>query len=155
MSGELKRALPELAYRGELNHFLKSGKGVDENPHVIETKKNDGSDQNTKVITIIIWGIDGKELSDGYRKAHIQQLGQIITANDLKLAMGPAMDFGLEDMCPIQALYNDALVIQLKITMPMVCRILVVIGSPVDIIILKCLKKLQYSEKDLQSRRHL
>jgi len=155
MSGELKRALPELAYRGELNHFLKSGKGVDENPHVIETKKNDGSDQNTKVITIIIWGIDGKELSDGYRKAHIQQLGQIITANDLKLAMGPAMDFGLEDMCPIQALYNDALVIQLKITMPMVRRILVVIGSPVDIIILKCLKKLQYSEKDLQSRRHL
>ncbi|KAJ8438067.1 hypothetical protein Cgig2_025472 [Carnegiea gigantea] len=73
-----------------------------------------------------------------------------MAARELKLLVGPTMTFGLEDMRPLRTPHNDTLVIQLKIAIAMVCRILVDTKSSVDIITLECLKKLQYSEKDLE-----
>jgi len=45
----------------------------------------------------------------------------------------PIMTFGSQDMYPLQTPHNDALMIQLKIATVMVHRILVDIGSFVDI----------------------
>jgi len=56
------------------------------------------------------------------------------------------MTFGPEDMCPLQALYNDSLVVQLKIGTAMVRQVLVDTGSFMDIITMECFKKLQYLE---------
>ncbi|KAJ8422437.1 hypothetical protein Cgig2_014328 [Carnegiea gigantea] len=74
-----------------------------------------------------------------------------MAAKELKLLMGPTMTFGPKDIRPLQTPYNDALVIQLKVVIAMVRRILVDNGSLVDIITLDYLKKLQYSEKDLEA----
>jgi len=59
--------------------------------------------------------------------------------------VGPTTIVGPEDMCPIQTPHNDALVRQLKIANAMISRMLLDIGSFVDIISLEHLKKLQYS----------
>ena len=63
------------------------------------------------------------------------------------------MTFGSKDMCPLQTPYNDPLVVQLKIAKTMVRQILVDTGISVDIIILECFKKMQYTEKDLETVR--
>ncbi|KAJ8445917.1 hypothetical protein Cgig2_009846 [Carnegiea gigantea] len=65
--------------------------------------------------------------------------------------MGPTMTFGSKDMHPLQTPHNDALMIQLKIATAMVRRILMDTGSFVDIIMLECLKKLQYNKKDYKA----
>ena len=103
------------------------------------------------VIATITGGFDIEEMSVGYRKAQIRQLSQVMAARELRPLNGPTMTFGLEDMRPLQAPYNDLLVVQLKIATVMVRRVLVDIGSSVDIITLRCFKKLQYSEKDLEA----
>ena len=100
------------------------------------------------VIATITGGFDVKEMSAGYRDAQIRQLSQTIAARELRPLNGPTMTFDLEDMRPLQASHKDPLVVQLKIAMAMVRRILVDIGSFVDIITLECFKKLQYSKKD-------
>ncbi|KAJ8425531.1 hypothetical protein Cgig2_021336 [Carnegiea gigantea] len=113
-------------------------------------KKDNDAYRNMKIVATIIRGIDGKELSAGYRKAQIRKLSQDMAARELKPLVGPTMTFGLEDMRPSQTPHNDALVIQLKVATAMVRRILIDTKSLVDIITLECLKKLQYSEKDLK-----
>lgn len=50
------------------------------------------------------------------------------------------MTIGLEDMHWLQTPHNYALVIQLKIVTPIVCRILVGIGSSIDLITIYCLE---------------
>ena len=75
-------------------------------------------------------------MSAGYRKAQIRLLGQVMAARELKPLVGPTVTFGPEGMCPLQALHNDPLVVQLKIATAMVQRILVDIRSLVDIITL-------------------
>jgi len=63
------------------------------------------------------------------------------------------MTFGPEDMRLLQTPHNDPLVVQLKIAMIMVRRVLVNTGSSMDIIMLECFKKLQYSKKDLEAAK--
>ncbi|KAJ8451884.1 hypothetical protein Cgig2_007367 [Carnegiea gigantea] len=74
-----------------------------------------------------------------------------MAARELKPLVGPTMTFSSEDMRPLQTPQNDALVIQLKVAIAMVRRVLVDIGSFVDIITLECPKKLQYNKKDLKT----
>ncbi|KAJ8422673.1 hypothetical protein Cgig2_003217 [Carnegiea gigantea] len=136
---ELKRALHELANQGQLNSFLRRGEGGDHNRCDLEGKKDDDDvNRNRQIIATIIGGINDKELN-------------VIATRVLKPLVGPIMTFGPEDMHPLQTPHNDALVIQLKIVTAMARRILVDIGSSVDIITLECLKKLQYNEKDLEA----
>ncbi|KAJ8429923.1 hypothetical protein Cgig2_021758 [Carnegiea gigantea] len=66
---ELKKALHELAILGQLNHFLRRGRGVDRNRHDPVGKKHNGDDCNTEIITTIIRGVVDKELNDGHRKS--------------------------------------------------------------------------------------
>ncbi|KAJ8422188.1 hypothetical protein Cgig2_015419 [Carnegiea gigantea] len=82
----------------------------------------------------------------------IRKLSQVMAARELKTLVGPTITFGPEDL---QTPHNDALVIQHKIAIVMVRRILADIVSSVDIITLECLKKLQYSEKDLETTKTL
>jgi len=74
-----------------------------------------------------------------------------MAAKELKPLVGPTITLGLQDMRPLQTPHNDALVIQLKVVTAIVRRILVGTASSVDVITLECLKKLQYSEKDLEA----
>ncbi|KAJ8430261.1 hypothetical protein Cgig2_022719 [Carnegiea gigantea] len=74
-----------------------------------------------------------------------------MAARELKPLMGPTMTFGPEDMQPLQTPHNGALAIQLKVATAMVCRILVDTESSIAIITLECLKKLEYSDKDLEA----
>ena len=60
---EVKKALNELADRGQLNCFLKQGKGADQSHRDLKAKENDNSDRNTKILVTIIGGIDDKELN--------------------------------------------------------------------------------------------
>ena len=76
---------------------------------------------------------------------------QAIVTKELKPFVGLTMTFDLKDMSPLQTLHNDALVIQLKIVTTIVHQTLVDIGSFVDIILHKCLKKLQHYEKNLEA----
>ncbi|KAJ8420866.1 LOW QUALITY PROTEIN: hypothetical protein Cgig2_021282 [Carnegiea gigantea] len=82
-------------------------------------------------------------------RAQIQRFSQVMSAKELKPVMGPTITFGPEDMRPLQTPHNDALVIQLKVATAIVRRILMDIGSLVDIITLECLKKLY--EKSLEA----
>jgi len=86
-----------------------------------------------------------------YRKAQIRQLSQVMAARELKPLVEPTVTFGLEDMRLLQAPHNDPLVVQLKIKTAMVQQILIDTGSSVDIIMFKCFRKLQHSEKDLEA----
>ncbi|KAJ8420332.1 hypothetical protein Cgig2_006247 [Carnegiea gigantea] len=115
----------------------------------LEGKKDSDANRDTEVIAIIIGGIDDKELNIGFRKAQIRKLSQVIAAKELKPLIGPTMTFGLEDMHPFQTPHNDTLVMQLKITTIITCRILMDMGNFIDIISLGYFKKLQYNEKDL------
>jgi len=72
------------------------------------------------VIATITWGIDGNELSAGYRKAQIQQLSQVMVVKELKPLVGPTVIFGPEDVRSLQTPHNDPLVVQFKITTIMV-----------------------------------
>jgi len=74
-----------------------------------------------------------------------------MAARELRLLNGSTMTFGPEDMHPLQAPYNDPLVVQLQIDIAMVPRVLVDTGSFVDIITMECFKKLQYSDEDLEA----
>jgi len=74
-----------------------------------------------------------------------------MAARELWPLTGPTMAFGPEDMRSFQAPHNDPLVVQLKIAAAMVRQVLIDTGSSVDIITLKCFKKLQYTEKDLEA----
>jgi len=65
-----------------------------------------------------------------------------MVAKELKLLAGPTMMFASEDMYPLQTSCNNAFVIHLTIATAIVHVILVDTGSFVDIITLKCLKKL-------------
>ena len=79
---ELKKALHELANRGQLNCFLKKGEDGDHNRCNREGKKDNDADRNTKIIATIIRGIDGKELSIGYQKAQIWKLSKDMVARN-------------------------------------------------------------------------
>ena len=74
-----------------------------------------------------------------------------MAAKELKPLVGPTVTFSPEDMRPLQAPHNDPLLVQLKIATAMVRQILVDIGSSMDVIMLECFKKLQYTEKDLEA----
>jgi len=91
---------------------------------------------------MIIGGIDGKKLSDGYTKAQIRQLSQVMVAKELKPLVGPTRIFGSEDKHALQAPHNDTLGAQLKIATIMARRILLDRRSLVDIITHECLRKL-------------
>jgi len=47
-----------------------------------------------------------------------------MAAKELKPLMGPTVVSGPEDMCPLQTLHNDPLVVQLKIATSRVRRII-------------------------------
>jgi len=57
-----------------------------------------------------------------------------VADKDLKPSVGPTMNFGLEDMCPLPTPDNDALMIKLKIATTMVHRILIDTRISSDII---------------------
>ena len=59
------------------------------------------------------------------------------------------MTFSQVDFREITTRYYDPLVIELKIAMALIRRILIDIGSSVDIIALECLKQLKYPGRDL------
>jgi len=65
---ELKKALHEMADRGQLGRFLQHGKGTGPNRQMVSQKKQQENDQGTEVIATITGGLDAKELSAGYRK---------------------------------------------------------------------------------------
>jgi len=77
------------------------------------------------------------------------QLSNMV-AKEFKPRVGLTMTVSPKNMHPLQTSHNDALVIQLKIVPTMIHWIVVDTESYIDIITLECLKKLQYSEKDLQ-----
>ncbi|KAJ8432523.1 LOW QUALITY PROTEIN: hypothetical protein Cgig2_030315 [Carnegiea gigantea] len=83
-----------------------------------------------------------------YQKSQIRKLSQVMSTRELKPLVGPTLTFGPEDISPLQASHNDALVIQLRIATVTAHRMLVDTGSFVDVIMLECLKKLQYNEKN-------
>ena len=140
-----------MADRGQLNHFVQHGRGLNPNKPEASQKKQRDTDQNTEVIATIFGEFNVKELSAGYRKAQVRQLSQVMAARELRPLNGPTMTFGSEDMRPLQAPHNDPLVVQLKIAAAMVRRVLIDAGSSVDIITLECFRKLQYTEKDLEA----
>ncbi|KAJ8420334.1 hypothetical protein Cgig2_014159 [Carnegiea gigantea] len=74
-----------------------------------------------------------------------------MTTGELKAFIGPYMKFDSEDMYPLQTHDNDALVIHLKIATAIVRRILVNTRSSTDIITPECLKKLQYTENNVEA----
>ena len=74
-----------------------------------------------------------------------------MTTRELKVLIGPTMKFDLGDMHPLQTHDNDALGIHLKIATTMVRRIRVNTGSSNDIITPECVKKLQYTENNLEA----
>jgi len=148
---ELKKALHEMADRGQLNRFVQHGSRPNPNKSEASRKKQRDTDQDTEVIATISGGFNVKELSAGYRKAQVRQLSQAMAARGLRPLTGPTRTFGPEDLRPLQAPHDDPLVVQLKIAAAMVRRVLIDTGSSVDIITLECFRKLQYTEKDLEA----
>ncbi|KAJ8439599.1 hypothetical protein Cgig2_017166 [Carnegiea gigantea] len=108
---ELEKGLYELADRGQLNRFLEKGGGRDHVRCNPEGKKDDDVDHNAEIIATIIRGIDSKDLSEGYRKAQIQNLSQVIAARELKPLVEPPMTIFPEDIRPSQTPHNNSLLI--------------------------------------------
>jgi len=99
----LKKALHEMADRGQLNRFVQPGRGPNPNKLEASRKKQRDIDQDTEVIATIFGGFNVKELSTGYRKAQVRQLSQVMAARELRPLIGPTMTFGPEDMRSLQA----------------------------------------------------
>jgi len=97
---ELKKALYEMANRGQLNRFVQHGRGPNPNKPKASRKKQRDTDQDTEVITTISGGFNIKELSAGYRKAQVRQLSQVMAARELQPLTGLKMTFGPKDMRP-------------------------------------------------------
>jgi len=107
----LKKALHEMADRGQLNSFVQPRRGSTPNKPEASRKKQRDTDQDTEVIAAISGGFNVKELSAGYRKAQVRQLSQVMAARELWPLTGPTMTFGPEDMRSLQAPHNDPLVV--------------------------------------------
>ncbi|KAJ8425787.1 hypothetical protein Cgig2_014500 [Carnegiea gigantea] len=90
-------------------HGLK--KAHHRNRHNPKRTKDHDVECNIKIIATIIKGIDDKELN-----------------TKLKQLIRPTITFGPRDMHPLQTSHNDALVIQLKIAIAMIHRILMDMG---------------------------
>jgi len=90
-----------MADRGQLNHFVQHGRGLNPNKPEASQKKQRDTDQNTEVIATIFGEFNVKELSAGYRKAQVRQLSQVMATRELRPLTGPTMTFEAEDMRPL------------------------------------------------------
>ncbi|KAJ8424600.1 hypothetical protein Cgig2_006655 [Carnegiea gigantea] len=89
------------------------------------------------------------------RYSKIQKLNQVIATKELNPLVGPTMTFGPKDICPMQIPHIEALVIQLKIAIAMVRRILINTRSSIDIYTENNLEAVEISILGLRDKLHI
>jgi len=91
----------------------------------------------------------GKGITRSAWMAQLRNAQQVLTAEQGPCLMGPTMVFGRNEAPQFASPHNDPLVVEMKIASAIVPRILVEMGSFVDIITWDCLKKLAYPGCDI------
>lgn len=82
------------------------------------------------------------------RKPHLHSVKHLVLEVRNSQPDNPIMTFG-ESNRTLHTLHDDPLVIELKVSISIVKRVLVNCRSSADIITLECLKNLRYSERDV------
>ena len=140
---ELKKALHELADKGQIDRFLRKG------PRLLRKEPNPESSQprDEECSTEIVATIAGGNMPDMTRsawKAQLRSAQQVLTMEQKSSLTAPTMVFGGKDAPRLATPHNDPLVVEMKIANTVVRRILVDTGSSVDIITKDCLQKLSH-----------
>ncbi|XP_057250719.1 uncharacterized protein LOC125497729 [Beta vulgaris subsp. vulgaris] len=141
---ELKKSLDGLADQGKLNHYLKHS--AEEKGKQKVGQSNSGDTEG--FIGVIAGGFASGGLTGRARKAHLRNLKHQVLDVQLPRPSCPVMTFG-EPSRTLHTPHDDPLVIELKVANTRVKRVLVDSRSSADIITLECLRKLQYTERDV------
>jgi len=145
---ELKKALHELADKGQINQFLKRG------PRFLRREQGRAPPppQDKECSTEIVATIAGGYVEDMTRaawKAQLRTARQVLTVEQGSCITAPTMVFGGKDAPRFASPHNDPLVVEMKVASAIVRRILVDTGSSVDIITWDCLKKLAHPGRNV------
>ena len=140
---ELKKALHELADKGQIDRFLRRG------PRLLrkEPKPESPPPRDEECSTEIVATITGGNLPGMTRsawKAQLRSAQQVLTMEQKPSFTAPTMVFGGKDAPRLATSHNDPLVVEMKIANAVVRRILVDTGSSVDIITKDYLQKLSH-----------
>ncbi|KAJ8431368.1 hypothetical protein Cgig2_002949 [Carnegiea gigantea] len=145
---ELKKALHELADKGQIDRFLKKG------PRFLRREQKPTQPQprdeecSTEVIVTIAGGY-AEGITRSTWKAQFRNTQQVLTTEQEPRVTAPTMVFGGKEASRCASSHNDPLAVEMKIVSIIIRRILINTGSSVDIITWDCLKKLAYPGRDI------
>ncbi|KAJ8441486.1 hypothetical protein Cgig2_011163 [Carnegiea gigantea] len=120
---KLKKALHELADKGQIDRFLKRGP-QNRSPHSPSRGMKSVQRKSWPLLLQVMW--------------------RVLMTKQGPHVMVPTMVFGGKEVPRFASLHNDPLVVEIKIASVIVQTILVDTGSSVDIITWDCLKRLTH-----------
>ncbi|KAJ8435827.1 hypothetical protein Cgig2_017122 [Carnegiea gigantea] len=151
---ELKKALHEVANKGQIDHFLKKGPRFLHGEQEPTQPQPQDEECFTKVVVTITGGyVEGMTLSAW--KAQLRGVKQVLITEQGARIMVPTMVFGQKETLRFASPCNDPLVVEMKIASAIVRRILIDTGSSMNIITWDCLKKLTYPGQDIAPLMYL
>ncbi|KAJ8429796.1 hypothetical protein Cgig2_015628 [Carnegiea gigantea] len=142
-SQELKKALDELADKGQIDHFLKKSMRFLRGEREATQLQPWDEECSTEVVATIVGGYVEGMIQLAW-KAQLRGVQQVLTTEQGACMIVPTMVFGRRENPRFASPHNDPLVVEIKITSAIIRRILIDTGSSFDIITWDCLKKLTH-----------
>ncbi|KAJ8433469.1 hypothetical protein Cgig2_020641 [Carnegiea gigantea] len=131
---ELRKALHELPNKGQIDRFLK--RGLRFLREECDTTRPEPRDEECST-----------------EIAQLRGAQQVLTAYQSSQVTVPTVQFGGGEGPHFTSPHNDPLVVEMKVASAIVRRILIDMGSSVDIITWDCLKKLKYLGREIITKR--
>ncbi|KAJ8433819.1 hypothetical protein Cgig2_017889 [Carnegiea gigantea] len=142
------KALHELADKGKIDRFLKSG------PRFLRkerepTRPEPRDEECSTEIVVTIASRFAEGITQSAWKAQLRGAQLVLNAERGSHVTVPTMVFSGEQGAHFTSSHNDPLVVEIKVASAIIRRILIDTGSFVDIITWDCLKKLTYPRRDI------
>ncbi|XP_074298975.1 uncharacterized protein LOC141629965 [Silene latifolia] len=149
----LRREIRRLYEQGGLSHILPRGGKQQDKVGSTKHAKPSTPPTCTKIINVIIGGLDVSGLTYSAAKRHATETKGDRPETSCRVSHSdlPTVAFDEEDVHDSQE-HHDALIITLSMANCIVRKVLVDTGSSVNLIMLKTIENLGFSEKDLQKK---
>ncbi|KAJ8451982.1 hypothetical protein Cgig2_016563 [Carnegiea gigantea] len=145
---ELKKALYELAEKGQIDRLLKKGPRFFRREQEPAQPQAQDEECLMEVVATITRGyVKGMSLSPW--KAQLRSAQLVLTNEQGSRITVPIMVFGGKEAPRFASLHNNPLIVEMKIASAIVQQILIDTGRSIDIITWDCLKKLTHPGDDI------